>query len=83
MDYQDVQNKQNIYYKQETFKSKCLKLWVLAFIIITCIYGCCIMFYGFSFDTFSNENKNYLRTITPAYPPPLFNFMDIPRFEDE
>ena len=57
-----------------------IKYGTFAVFVITLIYIICIYYeYGFFTPSFfDNNKKEYLRSITHAYPPPLVNFMDPP-----
>lgn len=64
----------------EPVKYKFLKMWIIAIIAITLIY---FIYWYMNYEmhpvAYYNINRqNYLRTTTPAYPPPLVNFMDVP-----
>ncbi len=57
-----------------------IKYWVLGIFIISLMYLIYIYYeYGFFIPSFcDDEKKEYLRSLTPAHPPPLVNFMDPP-----
>lgn len=58
---------------------KYIKIWASAIITITIIYLLLLFLINVnnvqSFEM-NNINKTYLKSITPAYPPPMFNFND-------
>jgi hypothetical protein len=60
--------------------SKYIKYWISGLLIISLIYMVYIYYeYGFFTPSFCDDKKKeYLRSITHAYPPPLVNFMDPP-----
>lgn len=65
-------------YNDNNHKFKIFKLWLGIVIILTLFY---VMLSYLGFDDFSisqyDTNKYaYLRSITPAYPPPMVNFMN-------
>ena len=51
-----------------------IKLWTFVIIIITIVY---IFIYLFWTDDYPYDPR-FIRSMTPAYPPPLINFMDPP-----
>jgi hypothetical protein len=56
-----------------------IKLWGGCFFIITVIYLLCLYLINtINKETFYSNgiNNTLLKTITPAYPPPLINFSD-------
>ena len=61
-------------------KYKSIKLWMICVGILTLLY--CIYYYSnyesFSVAYFDKSRQDYLRSHTPAHPPPLGNFMDPP-----
>ena len=68
------------YYYQQPAKYSYIKLWVLGIILLTIVY---FIYYYCIYDSYTlsfyDGNKlNYLRSMTPAHPPPLVNFMDPP-----
>ena len=74
-------NQYNNFYDNQYNESiilKSLKLWLYASIILTIGYLLCTILLDntFSIDTMSDSQRQYIRSITPAYPPPLVNFMD-------
>ena len=67
----------NNYKDNNKLKFKALKIWVGLIVIITMIYVM-ISFLGYDYyeqSDFDIRGRKYLRTITPAYPPPLVNFI--------
>lgn len=59
-------------------KIKIFKLWLGIVIIITMFYAI-LSYLGFDDFSISSHDTNkyaYLRSITPAYPPPMVNFMN-------
>ena len=65
----DTDNKHYIEYKY-------LKIWVFSIIVISIIMVLCGFFVGYSGISFRPINGPRLKDFTPAYPPPLFNFMN-------
>lgn len=57
-----------------------VKIWLTFLIIITFIYIFSYALYDLDFDIPSDLRT--LRSETPAYPPPLVNFMDPPNVFD-
>lgn len=63
--------------KKSENKYKYIKIWIIVIVIITMIF----LLYDKYFDNYNMplydiDKLNYLRTQTPAYPPPLVNFID-------
>jgi Na+-driven multidrug efflux pump len=56
-----------------------IKIWLCAFTAITIIY-LLLLFLIKNNNTESSEiteiGRTYLKSVTPAYPPPMFNFTD-------
>jgi hypothetical protein len=79
--YYDNNKKLNIYknYKYDKYDNIILlKYWIIGFIIITLLYflSCyCCGDETIYIKRFSPIHKQILRDITPAYPPPLVNFL--------
>ena len=73
--YREVNNESLIHDKSLIYYY--VKIWGLGILIITLLYLICVYYeYGFFVPSFCDENKKkFLKTITPAYPPPLVNFM--------
>jgi Na+-driven multidrug efflux pump len=59
--------------------NKYIKIWLCAFAAVTIIY-LLLLFLIKNNNTESSEmneiGKTYLKSVTPAYPPPMFNFTD-------
>jgi len=59
-----------------------LKLWLFGLLLMTVVY---ILYCSFCPDEFMTISipkygyRNVVRSITPAFPPPLTNFMDTPK----
>lgn len=62
----------------------CIKLWVILIVILTFLYitFLCICSSSININSFDQNKLEYLRSITPAYPPPLVSFMDPPNVFD-
>lgn len=66
----------------KNFKYDCLKTWIIASILFTLFYIVCLCFTNtndVSIDVPFNyldsiTRQQYLNSLTPKYPPPLFNF---------
>lgn len=65
---------------QQQKKYNYIKLLLICIVLLTIIYICyCYFTYDDYKISFYDGNKlNYLRSVTPAHPPPLANFMDPP-----
>jgi hypothetical protein len=62
--------------------NKYIKIWLICFLIITVVYFLCLFImkdHNLSTYELNNINRTYLKSVTPAYPPPLFNFGDSPQ----
>ena len=62
-------------------KNYLIKLWCASVFIITCIYFLILNILksnSINSSHLNEMNRLYLKSITPAYPPPLFNFGDSP-----
>ena len=58
-----------------------IKLWGICVFVVTAIYLLCLcLIKKNNMGTFENNevNRTLLKSMTPAYPPPLFNFNDSP-----
>jgi hypothetical protein len=67
-------------YINNIFIIKSIKLWALIVFILTLFYIGYTFFFEscINIDPYDQNKLEYLRNITPAYPPPLVNFMDPP-----
>jgi hypothetical protein len=73
-----MENNYNNYVWYEIFKK-----WLFFVLIATFLYILIlIIFYddtdynGLNVDVFTNQRNDYLKAMTPAFPPPMVNFMD-------
>lgn len=75
----------NIYFSSDdSMHTKLIKIWAYVVIFSTIIYLLYNMICesdfvnGVDFETFSDikSKREYLKSITPHYPPPLTNFME-------
>jgi hypothetical protein len=68
----------------DSMHSKLIKIWAYIIVFITVIYLLYSMTFesdflnGVDFETFNDikSKREYLKSITPNYPPPLTNFME-------
>jgi hypothetical protein len=70
-------NKYIIEKKPSINKYKYIKIWIIVVTIVTIIFLIYNQFCDNSdMPVYDIDKINYLRTHTPAYPPPLINFID-------